>query len=80
MVSAGVYVEDGDKAFLMHDPDAVWLEARVDETDIRLVAPGQVVKIEFDAYNFEDFEGTVRAIGQATRSPNATKAGSSPAT
>lgn len=65
-VSAGVYVEDGDKAFLMHNPNSVWLEARIDESDISLVAPGQKVEIEFDAYYFDTFEGTVRAIRQAT--------------
>jgi len=65
-VTAGVYVEDGDRAFLLHDPDALWLEAQVDESDIRQVVPGQTVSIEFDAYPFEYFEGTVRAIGNAT--------------
>ncbi len=65
-VSAGVYVEDGDRAFLLHDPDALWLEAQVDEGDIRQVVPGQPVSIEFDAYPFEYFEGKVRAIGNAT--------------
>ena len=65
-VSAGVYVEDGDRAFLMHDPDALWLEAQIDEGDIRLVAPGQSVEIEFDAYPFEYYQGTVRSIGHAT--------------
>ena len=65
-LSAGVYVEDGDRAFLLHDPDALWLEARVDESDISLVAPGQAVSIEFDAYPFEYFDGMVRTIGHAT--------------
>jgi membrane fusion protein (multidrug efflux system) len=65
-VSVGVYVEDGDRAFLLHDPDALWLEARIDESDIRQVAPGQPVTIEFDAYPFEYFQGKVRAVGRAT--------------
>ena len=65
-VSAGVYVEDGDRAFLLHDPNALWLEAQIDEGDIRLVAPGQPVEIEFDAYPFEYYQGTVRSIGHAT--------------
>lgn len=65
-VSAGVYVEDADRAFLLHDPNALWLEAKIDENDIRLVAPGQPVTIEFDAYPFSYFEGKVRAVGQAT--------------
>lgn len=65
-VSAGVYIEDADRAFLLHDPNALWLEAQVDESDIGLVVPGQDVSIEFDAYPFEYYEGKVRAIGQAT--------------
>ena len=65
-VSAGVYVEDGDRAFLMHDPNALWLEARIDESDIHQVAVGQLVNIEFDAYPFEYFSGKVRSIGNAT--------------
>jgi len=65
-VSAGVYMEDGDRAFLMHDPNALWLEARIDESDIHQVAVGQPVNIEFDAYPFEYFSGKVRAIGNAT--------------
>ncbi|MDA1099321.1 MAG: efflux RND transporter periplasmic adaptor subunit [Proteobacteria bacterium] len=65
-VSAGVYVEDADRAFLLHDPNALWLEAKVDESDIGLVAPGQPVTIEFDAYPFDYFQGKVRAVGDAT--------------
>jgi membrane fusion protein (multidrug efflux system) len=65
-VSAGVYIEDADRAFLLHDPKALWLEAQVDESDIRLVMPGQPVTIEFDAYPFEYYQGEVRAIGEAT--------------
>ena len=65
-VTAGVYVEDGDRAILLHDPSAIWLEAQVDEGDIRQVLPGQPVTIEFDAYPFEYFQGEVRAIGHAT--------------
>jgi membrane fusion protein (multidrug efflux system) len=65
-VAVGVYVEDGDRAFLLHDPNALWLEAQVDESDIRLVRPGQPVTIEFDAYPFDYYQGKVRAIGHAT--------------
>jgi membrane fusion protein, multidrug efflux system len=65
-VTAGVYVEDGDRGFLLHDPNALWLEARIDESDIRHIASGQAVTIEFDAYPFEYYEGKVRSIGHAT--------------
>ena len=65
-VSVGVYIEDGNRAFLLHDPDALWLEAQIDEGEIRQVVAGQSVTIEFDAYPFEYYEGTVRSIGRAT--------------
>lgn len=64
----GSYVEDGDKVFLLHDPDQLWIEADIDESDIRHVQPGQRVIVELDAYPFEDFEGKVRGIGHVTRS------------
>lgn len=65
-INPGVYVEDGDRAFLLHDPDLLWIEAQVDETDIPQVGPGQAVDVEFDAYPFEYFEGRVRAVSRAT--------------
>ena len=65
-VATGVYVEDGDRVVLLHDPNALWLEARVDETDIGHVVPGQKARIEFDAYPFEWVEGEVRSIDAVT--------------
>ena len=65
-IKAGVYMEDGDRAFLMHDPDGLWLEAQIDESDIHQVAVGQSVNIEFDAYPFEYYSGRVKSIGNAT--------------
>ncbi|MBT3331593.1 MAG: HlyD family secretion protein [Rhodospirillaceae bacterium] len=65
-VAVGVYIEDGHRAFLLHDPNALWLEAQIDESDIRQISPGQAVTIEFDAYPYDYFEGQVRTIGHAT--------------
>lgn len=64
----GAYVEDGDRVFLLHDPDMLWIEADIDESDIRHVAAGQRVIVELDAYPFERFKGTVRNVGHVTRS------------
>ena len=44
----------------------LWIEAKVEESNIRLVEVGQPVRIELDAYPFEEFTGTVRAIGRVT--------------
>lgn len=65
-VNPGTYVEDGDPLILLHDPDELWIEAEVSESDIRLVSVGQRVIIELDAYPFEQFTGKVRTIGQVT--------------
>ena len=63
----GAYVEDGDRVFLLHDPNRLWIEADIDESDIRHVSVGQRVVVELDAYPFEQFDGTVRSIGHVTR-------------
>lgn len=65
-VNPGSYVEDGDPMILLHDPSDVWIEANIDESDIRHVHPGQRVRIEIDAYPFEEFEGRVETIGRVT--------------
>lgn len=65
-VNPGAYVEDGDPVFLIHDPDRVWIEADIDESDIRHIQPGQPVAIDFDAWPDETLEGRVRAIGRTT--------------
>ena len=65
-VNPGTYVEDGEPLLLLHDPSELWIEAHVAESDIRLVEVGQTVQVELDAYPFETFGGTVRAIGRVT--------------
>jgi membrane fusion protein (multidrug efflux system) len=65
--NAGAYVEDGDRVFLLHDPARMWIEADVDEAGIRHVKTGQRVRVELDAYPFEEFAGRVRSIGHVTR-------------
>lgn len=67
-VRPGAYVEDGTQVFLLHDPDHLWIEADIDESDIRHVKVGQRVDVELDAYPFEHFPGTVRSIGHVTLS------------
>jgi membrane fusion protein (multidrug efflux system) len=78
-VNIGAYVEDGDRVFLLHATDEIWIEANIDERDIRHVKPGQEVKIEIDAYPYEEFAGRVRTIGKVTlamieNGPNTNKA------
>lgn len=62
----GEYVEDGVNILMLHDPNRYWIEAYVDESQIRHVKIGQAVRINFDAYPFEDYFGKVQQIGNIT--------------
>lgn len=63
---AGAYVEDATPILMVHDPKLFWIEADVDESQIRHVRVGQEVLIDLDAYPFEDFYGRVTRIGTVT--------------
>ncbi len=63
---AGEYVEDGVTILMLHNPELYWVEAYVDESQIRHLRIGQDVRINFDAYPFEDFFGKLRRIGNVT--------------
>ena len=62
----GEYVEDGVDILLLHNPEFYWIEALIDESQIRHVEVGQEVLINLDAYPFQDFYGKVRLIGSVT--------------
>jgi membrane fusion protein, multidrug efflux system len=62
----GEYIEDGVNILMLHDPHLYWVEAYVEESQLRHLRPGQAVLIDLDAYPFEDFYGTVRQIGRIT--------------
>ena len=53
---------------MLHDPQTIYVDANIRETDIRRVAVNQPVKIEVDAYPDQVFEGTVEHIGYAATS------------
>lgn len=67
-VEAGEYLSPGQPILMMHQPDKVWVEARVKETKVRRLAVGQPVAIEVDAYPDQTFRGQVQMIGQAATS------------
>jgi membrane fusion protein, multidrug efflux system len=62
----GEYVEDGINILMLHDPKLFWIEAYVDESQIRHVRAGQEVLIDLEAYPFKDFYGLVRQVGSVT--------------
>ncbi|MDG2284917.1 MAG: efflux RND transporter periplasmic adaptor subunit, partial [Alphaproteobacteria bacterium] len=62
----GEYVEDGVTIVMLHNPARFWIEAYVDESQMRHVRLDQEVVIEFETYPFEEFLGKVSRIGNIT--------------
>ena len=58
----GAYVTAGTQLAIAYDPADVYVTARVDETDINDVHPGQPVTFTVDAYSGRQFSGTVREV------------------
>jgi len=67
-VKVGEYVTPGQRLALVHDPDKIWIEANIKETQIRKLKIGQRVELGVDAYPDIAFEGRVLSIGNATTS------------
>jgi membrane fusion protein (multidrug efflux system) len=67
-VDAGEFASPGQRLMLVHNPDTVWVEANIKETDIRHLAPGMPVDISIDAYPDQTFRGRVARIGEAATS------------
>ena len=65
-VEQGEYVREGQRMMMMHNPDSVWIEANIKETELRLLKIGQPVHISVDAFPDGDFNGEVTRIGSAT--------------
>jgi membrane fusion protein (multidrug efflux system) len=63
---SGEYVEDGVDILVLHDRNLFWVEANVDESQVRHLKVGQEVLIDLDAYPFQDFYGKVQRIGSIT--------------
>jgi len=65
-VEKGEYVNPGQRLMLIHDPQDIWVDANIKETQIRRVKRGQTVLISVDAYPDKEFRGTVKSIGNTT--------------
>ncbi|WP_163647721.1 HlyD family secretion protein [Modicisalibacter sp. 'Wilcox'] len=68
LVDAGEYVSAGQPLLMMHDPDKLWVEANIKETDIGELRVGQPVDITVDAYPDRPFHDHVTVIGRAATS------------
>lgn len=58
----GAFVTAGTPLAIAYDLSKIYVTARVDETDVDDVRPGQTVDIEVDAFPDADFTGTVREV------------------
>lgn len=67
-IDPGEYVQPGRRLLMMHDPDNVWVDANIKETEIRRLKPGQSVDVSVDAYPDEVFTGVIEKIGHAATS------------
>jgi membrane fusion protein (multidrug efflux system) len=55
----------GQRILMFHNPDNIWVEANVKETDIGRIRPGMKADIRVDAYPGQHFTGKVFRIGRA---------------
>jgi membrane fusion protein, multidrug efflux system len=62
----GEVVQRGQPIFMLVDASRFWVEANVEETEIRFVKPGNHVTIRVDSYPGRDFTGKVAEVGEAT--------------
>lgn len=64
----GEVVQAGQPVFMVVDSSRYWVEANVDETEIRFVKPGSRATVRLDSYPGVQFQGRVVDVGGATTS------------
>lgn len=67
-VENGEFVGEGRRVLMLHDPEDVWVEANIKETEVRRLKLGQRVAVQVDAYPDDSFVGRVAKIGTAATS------------
>ena len=67
-VRKGEHVSPGQRIAMVHDPNEIWVEANVKETDIGLLKPGMKADIRVDAYPGKIFSGEIFRVGRAATS------------
>ena len=67
-IDKGEFVRPGQRMMLIHDPENVWVEANIKETELRHLELGMPVKLHVDAFPDREFTGTVERIGEAATS------------
>lgn len=64
-VRKGEHVSAGQRIVMFHNPQEIWVEANIKETDVGRVKLGMKADIHVDAYPGTTFKGEVFRIGQA---------------
>ena len=67
-VDVGEYVTPAQRLAIIHDPNKIWVEANIKETEVRKLRIGQSVDISVDAFPDLEIIGKVEAIGNSTTS------------
>ncbi len=67
-VDKGEFVSPGQRLMLIHNPENIWVEANIKETELRHLEPGMPVKLHVDAFPDREFTGTIERIGEAATS------------
>lgn len=62
----GEVIQAGQPIYMVVDSARYWVEANVEETEIRFIRPGSPVLINVDSYPDKEFEGNVIEVGSAT--------------
>ncbi|MBR1040603.1 HlyD family secretion protein [Bradyrhizobium viridifuturi] len=65
MAETGNFVQAGQWVMMVHDPDKVWVEAEIKETEVGSVVVGQPVEVTIDAYPDLTLHGHVQRVGNA---------------
>lgn len=65
LAEAGNFVQAGQWVMMVHDPNKVWVEAEIKETEVRSVVVGQPVEVTVDAYPDVTLHGHVLRVGNA---------------
>ncbi|MBV1927347.1 MAG: HlyD family secretion protein, partial [Rhodobacteraceae bacterium] len=67
-VDVGEYVTPGTRLLIYHQPDKIWVNANVKETNFRKITLGAPATIKVDAYPDREFHGAVERLGGAATS------------
>lgn len=67
-IEAGEYVGPGTRLLIYHDPNVIWIDANVKETDFGRVKLGAPAAVTVDAYPQLKVSGKVTRLGEAATS------------